>query len=516
MDDPDAIVIGAGQNGLACACYLARAGLRVLVLEAYERVGGMTLTEELTLPGFRSDVHASGYQLANLSPVPGELDLVRHGLELVAPEYVYAHAFPDGRAIVVSRDLDASVADLARISPADAATFRSLIERYRAGRAAFIDTFFSPPGPRAVAPGDEVRFSLQSVRSWADATFASDEAKSLFGGFAAFVGSAPDDAGGAEIAWLFGAVLQAEGNFLVRGGMQGVADALHADLAAHGGQVRTGSRVEAIEVRDGVARGVRLAGGDVIDAGRVVVSATDPAQLVAGLLGDGVAEASDVAAVRRIEWGDAVMTVYLALDGPAEYAAGPAVGQAAQVHLSSPGLSAIAQASVECRAGLLPGEPFIVAWNNSTIDPGVAPQGRALMKLVVLGVPYEIAGDAAGVLGGRHWDEVREAYADRIVDLVDARYVPGLTARIMRRTVFSPLDQERQLSSAVRGTISHGAMLPYQIGALRPTAALSGYRTSVPNVYLCDSGTHPGPGVSMASGRNAFTVIAHDLGLAPP
>src|SRR4029453_13023514 len=108
----DAVVIGAGHNGLTCACYLAKAGLKVLVLERYHDVGGMTLTEELTLPGFRSDVHASGYQLANLSPVPAELDLVHHRLELVAPEYVYAHAFPDSRAIVVSRDLDASVADL--------------------------------------------------------------------------------------------------------------------------------------------------------------------------------------------------------------------------------------------------------------------------------------------------------------------------------------------------------------------------------------------------------------------
>jgi phytoene dehydrogenase-like protein len=516
MDDPDAIVIGAGQNGLACACYLARAGLRVLVLEAYERLGGMTLTEELTLPGFRSDVHASGYQLANLSPVPAELDLADHGLELVAPEYVYAHAFPDGRAIVVSRDLDQAVSDIARCSQTDAAAFRSLIGRYRAGRAAFIDGFFSPPRPRGVAPAEQVRFSLQSVRSWADASFESEEVKSLFGGFAAFVGSAPDDAGGAEIAWLFGAVLQAEGNYLVRGGMNGVALALAADLAAHGGQVRTGSRVETIEVSDGMAGGVRLEGGEVIAARRLVVSATDPAHLVDRLLGDGVAGETEAAQVRDIEWGDAVMTVYLALDGPVEYAAGPAVGQAAQVHLSPPGLAAMAQASVECRAGMLPVEPFIVAWNNSAVDPGLAPPGKALMKLVVLGVPYDIAGDAAGRITGRSWDEARDDYADRIVDLVEEKYLPGLKARILRRTVFSPVDQERQLSSAVRGTISHGAMLPYQMGALRPTAALSGYRTSISNVYLCDSGTHPGPGVSMGSGRNAFTVIARDLGLAAP
>ena len=516
MDDPDAIVIGAGQNGLACACYLARAGLRVLVLEAYERIGGMTLTEEVTLPGFRSDVHARGYQLAHLSPVPAELDLARHGLELVAPEHVYAHAFPDGRAIVVSRDLDRSVFDLARCSTADAATFRALIERYRDGRAAFVHAFFSPPAPRVVAPPAQLRASLQSVRSWTDATFESEEVRSLFGGFAAFVGSAPDDAGGAEIAWLFGAVLQAEGNHLVRGGMEGVALALAADLAEHGGEVRTDSRVEAIEVGDGRARGVRLAGGEVIGARRLVVSATDPAQLVHGLLGDAVAGDAEAADVRGIEWGDAVMTVHLALDGPVEYAAGPEVGRAAQVHLSPPGLAAIAEASVECRAGLLPAEPFIVAWNSSAVDPSVAPPGRSLVKLVVLGVPYEIAGDAAGRITGHDWDEVREAYADRIVDLVEEKYLPGLTARILHRTAFSPVDQERQLSSAVRGTISHGAMLPYQMGAMRPTAGLSGYRTSVPNVYLCDSGTHPGPGVSMGSGRNAFTVIARDLGLNGP
>ena len=99
--DHDAVVIGAGHNGLACACYLAKAGMRVVVVEAYEAVGGMTLTEELTLPGFWSDVHASGYQLANFSPAPPELELARHGLVLIEPGVVYAHAFADGRAVAV-------------------------------------------------------------------------------------------------------------------------------------------------------------------------------------------------------------------------------------------------------------------------------------------------------------------------------------------------------------------------------------------------------------------------------
>src|ERR671912_517747 len=131
----DAVVIGAGHNGLTCACYLAKAGLKVLVLERYHDVGGMTLTEELTLPGFRSDVHASGYQLANLSPVPGELELEKHGLELIEPDLVYAHAFPDGRVLAVSRSLEKTVENIGRYSKKDAETWRALVERYRAAKA---------------------------------------------------------------------------------------------------------------------------------------------------------------------------------------------------------------------------------------------------------------------------------------------------------------------------------------------------------------------------------------------
>jgi phytoene dehydrogenase-like protein len=518
----DAIVIGAGHNGLACACYLARAGLKVLVLEQYHTFGGMTLTEEVTLPGFWSDVHASGYQLANFSPAPRELELARHGLALVKPEVVYAHAFADGRVIAVHRDVEKSIASIARFSQRDAAAWRALSARYQAERAGLIAAFFAPPASFAEqaaamqrTPGgmDRYRFSLQSMRSWCNELFETEEVKCLQGAFALFVGHAPDDAGGAESAYLFGHVLQAEGNNLVQGGMHGVPRALAADLREHGGEIRTSAAVERIVVAGGRATAVRLAGGEEIPVGKLVASSTDPAQLILRLLGEQVVGQAISANMRRYEWGDATMVIWVALDGPVDYRAGAEAGAAAHVHLTAASLDALARASDECRAGLLPAAPFIVSWNDSAIDPSRAPAGKHLKKFVVLGVPYQITGDATGQIAGRDWDTVRERYADYLIDLIETNYLPSLKARILKRVVHSPLDLERKLSSAVRGTIPHGAMVPYQMGALRPIPELGHYRTPVPNVYLCGSGTHPGAGVSMASGRNAAQVIYDDLHL---
>ncbi|HTH19088.1 MAG TPA: NAD(P)/FAD-dependent oxidoreductase [Candidatus Udaeobacter sp.] len=517
----DAIIIGAGHNGLTCACYLARAGLKVLVLEQYHTVGGMTVTEQETLPGFWSDIHASGYQLANLSPVPNELGLLSR-YELIEPEFPFSHAFPDGDIISVNRDIEKTVAEIARYSVKDGNAWRAFMQQFLAQKDRITAAMFSPPPsfPKAAAKfaaspaGMEAyRFSMQSVRSWADQMLESETTKTLFGSFATFLGASPDDAGGAELGWLFASVLQNAGNNLVKGGMHRVTLALAEDLRAHGGEIRTNALAEKILGDPKRATAVRLSSGEEIAAGELIVSNIDPGHLIIDLLGTKMVSPDIVDKMKLYEWGDSVFVMFVALESPVNYKAGSAARQSAHVHLTEPSLDFFARVYLQCRGGLLPAAPMIVSWNDSAIDPSRAPVGKALMKFVVLSVPYVINGDATGKVPARTWDEAREPYADYLIDLITANYIPDLKAKILKRVVHSPVDISRKIISAVRGTLGQGAFLPYQSGSLRPIPELGQYKTPLSNVYLCSSGSHPGPGVSMAPGRNAAQVIFGDLGL---
>jgi phytoene dehydrogenase-like protein len=204
--------------------------------------------------------------------------------------------------------------------------------------------------------------------------------------------------------------------------------------------------------------------------------------------------------------------MFVALEAPISYRAGSDAGRSAHVHLTEPSLDFLAEIYLQCRGGTLPSAPMIVSWNDSAIDPSRAPAGKALMKFVVLSVPYVINGDATGKIPGRTWDEARKPYADYLIELITANYIPDLKAKILKRVAHSPVDISRKIISAVRGTLGQGAFLPYQSGSLRPIPELGRYKTPLPNVYLCSSGSHPGPGVSMAPGRNAAQVIFRDLG----
>ncbi len=513
----DAVVIGAGHNGLTCAGYLARSGLRVLVLEKHHTIGGMTGTEELTLPGFRSDTHAICLQFANFSPAPAELGLADHGFEILRPDPCWSHALPDGRSLTVHPEVGQTCTELARVSEPDAAAWRTLYREFLEQESALTGSFNEPPPLAADGPGadpDGYRFALQSLRSWCDERFVSGEVKALVGAWAMHVGAAPDEAGSGFAAWLFSMVIQRYGNNVVKGGMGNLTGALASVLAAHGGEVRTGSEVVRIAVEGGRAVGIELADGDHVDGFGLIAASSHPRPLVLDLLGERSVGERIAQRMRNYELGQSVMVIYLALDSPVDFRAGPAVSRSVYVHPSPPALDYFAQLYSEARSGRLPAEPFALICNDSAADAGRVPPGRALMKLVVQPVPYRITGDAGGSIRSGDWSQAKEPFADRVIDLLTRRYIPDLTDKILARVVRSPVDLEQILPSAVHGTNSHGAMLPYQAGGLRPVPGMGRYRTPVDNVYLCGAGAHPGPGVTMAPGRNAARVILADLGLA--
>jgi beta-carotene ketolase (CrtO type) len=506
----DAIVIGSGHNGLTCACYLARAGLRVLVLEKYHSLGGMTNTEEITLPGFKSDTHAICVQFANFSPAPEELQLARYGFELICPDPCLTHVFPDGRSVTVHRDLEQTCQSIAQYSPKDADAWRSLYQAFLKQKDSICPAFNSPPpsfAAQAAAlqnlPGglDQYRFQMQNLRSWCNETFEAEETKLLAGTWAVHGGVSPDDVGGGSMAWFFSMVIQHFGNNVVEGGMRNLPLALSGFLHAHHGEIRTDAQVERIVVEK------------EIRCGKLIASSAHPRHLVLDLLGEKGVGADIARKLRQYELGEPVMVVYLALDRPVDYQAGSKAGQSIYVHASPPSLDYFSRVFYEARSGLLPQEPFALICNDSAADPSRVPPGKGLMKLVVQPVPYVIKGDAARRIREADWSEAKEPFADRVVDLITRDYIPDLRDKIVKRVVQSPRDLEKRLPSAIQGTNTHGAFLPYQIGAMRPIPEMGNYRSPVANVYLCGSGSHPGPGVTMAPGRNAAQVIYRDLGI---
>src|SRR3954452_8099810 len=514
----DAVVIGAGHNGLTCACYLARTGLKVLVLEQYQSYGGMTISEEVTAPGYLSDVHASGFLVAKLAPAMKDLEVEKNGLELITPDPNWALVTTDGQTMTIGRDVEDTAKSIERYSKNDAATWRSLYERYQQAKPAIVNGMFSAPQSQAAHLAqlnknpqgmDELRFEMQTARSWVNETFENETVRAFVGSFAFHAAASPDDVGGGEFAWLFSSVVQDVGVSIVKGGMHRVSAALAADLQAHGGEIRTGASVANIVVVDNRAVKVRLVDGEEIDVEKVVASNVDPYHLAIDLLGEQVVGSAIADKIRHYEWGDSFFTIHAALSEPVAFAAGEELGHAGYIHVQPPTIEDLSEIFAQCRAGVPPPTPLVGVVNEAVVDPTRAPDGKGLIKFVIHYVPYRRA-------DGRSWDDADESYADHVVDWLDATALPGLRNKITYRVVHSPLNLERRIPSSVHGTHQHGAFVLYQHGAMRPIPEMGQFRAPVPNVYLCGAGSHPGSGVSMGPGHNAAKTVGDDLGLTFP
>lgn len=512
----DAIVIGAGHNGLTCACYLAKAGLEVLVVEQYRSIGGMTITEEITLPGFKSDMHAFGYQLANLSPAPKELQLENWGFELIRPEISYSHVFPkkNGGYISMYRDINNTLKSIQSYSKKDAQTWKTMFDKYIANKNSIVSSINSPPFNNRLGTGsitedfDRYRETLQSMRSWTDEWFESEEVKVMFGSFASFVGLSPDDAGGGELSYLFASVMQDCGNNVVKGGFGNLTMALARYLQSKGGNVITNANVDKIIIKNSRAVGVKLDNGKEIGAKKLVVSSTDPATLILKHIGQEYLEKTIIDKIRKIEWGDAIMAIYVALDGPPKYYVENEVTKSAQLHLSENTVDQFAKTYCECRSGRLPSRPLAIMSNDSACDPTRTPsKGKHLIKFLILNVPYKIHRiENSGInksgnkklnnFANPSWDEnTKEQYGDQIMSMLEEMYISNLKKIMLKMVVYSPVDFETRPSTSVHGTLACSAMVPYQKYSMRPIPELAGYTVpSIPNIYLCGSGSHPGPG----------------------
>jgi phytoene dehydrogenase-like protein len=522
----DAVIIGAGHNGLVAAAYLARAGLRVVVLERRPLVGGACVTEE-TWPGYK--VSTAAYLCGLLQPtIIRDLDLPRFGYEILPKDPAFFTPLPDGRRLFVWRDDRRTAEEIARFSARDAAAYVEY-EAFLARLAEFVEPWLLRTPPDLLArrlddlwalgrlgyhalrlpPADLVqafRILTQSARDFLDAWFDAPELKaSLATDGVIGARGGPSTPGTAYVLFhhCMGVAAGKRGLWgFVRGGMGGVTQALAGAARQHGAEIRTDAEVARVLVRGGAAYGVALVSGEEI-RGRIIVSNADPRRTLLQLLEPGILAPEFRRAVEAIRMEGVATKVNLALDGLPDFVAAPGTAVGPQhrgtIHIG-PTIEYIDRAWDDARQGRPSDHPFMEITIPTTYDPSLAPPGKHIMSIFVQYTPYRLADGS--------WDQIKDAYADRVIDTL-AGYAPNIRDIIIHRQVLTPLDLERDFA-LTGGDIFHGEMTLDRLFFLRPVPGWARYRTPVRHLYLCGAGTHPGGGVMGAPGYNAAREIRKD------
>jgi phytoene dehydrogenase-like protein len=289
------------------------------------------------------------------------------------------------------------------------------------------------------------------------------------------------------------------------GGADAIVKAMTAAIAEKGGEIRLGARVERIDVENGAAVGVALAGGERLAARRVIAN-VHPKLVFGALVKEEARSRRYRAALEKFRAGPGAMMIHLALDDLPDWRAGEALRNFAYVHIA-PDLQMMARVYAEAAAGLLPAEPMLVVGQPTAIDPTRAPPGKHVLWVQVRVLPATIRGDAAGKIAARDWDAAKEAYAERVLDLIEA-HAPGLRRQVLGRAVFSPLDLERENPNLIGGDSLSGSHHLDQNFFLRPVPGWSRYATPIRNLYLCGASTWPGGGTGAGSGFMLAKALA--------
>lgn len=518
----DAIIIGGGHNGLVTAAYLAKAGKRVVVLERREMPGGCAVTEELW-PGYR--VSTGAYLVSLLQErIVQELELERFGYRVLPKDPAFFSAFPDGRHLFFWQDEKKTLAEIAKFSERDALAFPKY-EAYLESLAVVVESLLlvTPPELPPKKPGDFIEYLkllgrfrklgpreitglvkifTQSAADLLDEWFESPEIKvTLATDGVIGANGGPRSAGTAYILMhhCMGGVAGKRGLWgFVKGGMGAVSEAIAASAKSKGAEIRMNAPVRRVLVRDGRAYGVLLENGDELRAD-IVASNLDPKLTFLNML-----EAKDLdpefrASIEHFRVEGTSLKMNLALDGLPDFLAlpgtpGPQHG--ATMHLC-PSIEYVERAWDDAKYGRPSHNPLLEMTCATIYDPELAPPGKHIMGIFLQYAPY--------TLRDAHWDDIREPYGDRVLEVI-SEYAPNIRDIVRERQVLSPLDLERRFGIS-GGNIFHGEMALDQMFVLRPAAGYARYKTPVKGLWLCGSGAHPGGGVMGAPGYNAAREI---------
>src|SRR5271154_6852530 len=522
----DAIVIGAGHNGLTAAAYLSRAGFSTLVVERREIVGGCCVTEEIA-PGCRAST--TSYIASMLRPtIIRDLDLGAHGLKMVPCDPGLLVPFPDGQVVPWWADRARAIDEFRKLSPRDADTFVRVDDQLKK-LARYLQPFFlePPPDPGRHGAGgwlellrvgkrfrgmkgDEaaqlVSFLTGSLGDFLDRHYESEKMKTMFLANNVYgKHGGPYDAGSA-LGLLFHLLSGGDGEIQgfyghVIGGMGAISQALASACRKTGAEILTAAPVAKVDVRDGRAHGVYLEDGTEISA-RIVLSNADPKRTFLGLVEARELPADFRHAVAGIKMDGPCAKVNFVLSEEPRVIGMPPEWPASQRALFTlvPSLEFAERCYDTAKFGEIPEELWVDCVVSSNADRSLTPPDKHILTCFVQYVPYK--------LREGNWDEKRELLGDRVVRKI-AEYAPNVPNAVVARQVLTPLDLERTYG-LTEGNIFHGDLALEQLFFMRPVAGWAQYRTPIRGLYLCGAGAHPGGGVTGAPGRNAALQALRD------